>query len=886
MKAYRRLLAAYPIEFRRRYGAEMEATFALMLADARARHGRLGVVAAWLRAAIDISAHAAAERRAARARSGGSSMFESLVIDLRQAVRALSARPSLTIPAILTIALGIGANAGIFGIVNAMLFRPLPYAEPDRLVLLWERFQPMNLDTMPWSIPDYRVVSERSTQLEDTAIFRGDRVAMVDGGEPTRLAVINAEANLFEMLGVAPMLGRTYDRSAGKREAVLDYRAWRDRFGADPGIVGRTISLDTGPMAIVGVMPEGFQFPPPITFGDQMLTRDADMYVAFDLEREGVQGQHSHFAVGRMAPRATLGSTLSELSAIARDIVAANPGSGLSVPAFGIHAVPLHGQSVVTVRRSLLVILGAVGAVLLIACASVANLLLARAMARRHEMAMRASLGASRGRLVRQLLIESLLLGAAGGVAGVVVAPWIASGLLAVSPIDLQQMTDVRVDAPVLLFALGVTLAAVLLFGLIPAVQGSRLDLISVMRSGSRVSANQAELRTKRLLVVGQVSIALVLLVAAGLATRSLGRLWSVDPGFTPDTVSAFAADLPAAAYRDEGSQLNFQQRLLERLEAVPGVERVSAVTHLPFTFDRNAGNYVVEGEPPLPADQFQIASRNTVSSGYFGTLGIKLLAGRFFNESDAMTAPPVVIVSRAVAERHWPGQDPIGRRLADDPNEGEAPEWMTVVGVVEDVRMLGFDATIEPMFYRPSSQTPTSAFWVAYQSTRPGVARDIRAAAASLDNRLPIGTIHTMTSLMGDTVKKPRFTAVLLSAFGLTALFIAAVGLYGVMAFDVTRQTRDIGVRLALGATPERVRRGVLGRGLRLAGAGLVVGMVAAYLTAKSMMAGLLFGVSASDLAAFAGAAFVLVLVAMLASWLPARRATRVDPMIALRSE
>lgn len=886
MKAYRWLLAAYPRAFRMRYGAEMEQTFAEMLADARSRAGRRGVLRTWLRAAVDISAHAASEHRAARARSGGSSMLESLAIDIRQAAKSLRSRPSLTIPAILTIALGIGANAGIFGIVNAMLFRPLPYAEPDRLVLLWERFKPMNLDTMPWSTPDYLTVREHATQLAGTAIFRADRAVWLGGGEPVRLAMIAAEANLFEMLGVAPMIGRGYGPGAGSREAVLSYTAWRDQFGADPGVVGRTISLDSGPMAIVGVMPDGFQFPPPITFGDQMLTRDPDMYVAFDLERNGAQGQHSHFAVGRLAPGATLGSTLSELSAIAGDIAAADPDSGLSVPDFGIHAVPLHGQSVATVRRSLLVILGAVAAVLLIACASVANLLLARAMARRHEMAMRASLGASRARLIRQLLVESLLLGAAGGAAGIIVAPWIARGLLAVSPIDLQQMTNVRVDGTVLAFALLATFAAVLLFGLIPALQGSRLDLISVMRSGTRVSATRSELRTKSLLVVGQVSIAMVLLVAAALAAQSLSRLWAVDPGFTPGTLETFHTDLPPSRYPDAASWLGFQQRLIERLDAIPGIDKVSAVTTLPFTFDRNAGNYLVEGEPQRPDGEFMIASRNIVSPRYFDTLGIKLLYGRDFRDADTAASPRVVIVSRAVAERHWPGEDPVGRRVAHDPRDENAPDWMTIVGVAEDVRMLGFDARPEPMFYLPSSQTPVESFWVTYEPARAGSARDIRAAAASVDGALPVGTIQTLTSLMGDTVKKPRFTAVLLSAFGLTALFIAAVGLYGVMAFDVTRQTRDIGVRLALGATPGAVRRGVLSRGLTLAVTGLAVGMAAAYVTAQSMMASLLFGVSASDVSTFAAMGIVLVFVAALASWLPARRATRVDPMIALRSE
>jgi putative ABC transport system permease protein len=813
-------------------------------------------------------------------------MMESLAIDMRQAVRSLVSRPSLTVPAILTIALAIGANAGIFGIVNAMLFRPLPYAQPDRLVLLWERFAPMGLETMPWSIPDFIEVRDQSTQLSDVAIFRGDRAVRLDGGEPQRFAAISASANLFDLLGVAPAAGRIYDARPGAREAVLAHTTWRDQFGSSRDVIGSTISFDTGPMVIVGVMPEGFQFPPPITFGDQMLTRDPDIYVAFDLEG-GSRGNHSHFAVGRLADDATLGSVLSELSSIAASVVAANPNVGMSIQDFGMHAVPLHGQSVTTVRRSLLVVLGAVAAVLLIACASVANLLLAKAMARRHEMAMRTALGASRGRLIRQLLVESLLLGAAGGLAGLLAAPWISAGLLSVSPIDLQQMTDARIDGPVFLFALVVTVAAVLLFGLIPALQGSRLDLISSIRSGVRVSATRADLRTKNVLVIGQVAVAMVLLVAAGLTAQSLQRLWSVDPGFAPQDVEVFHTDLPASRYPDAVSQSGFQQRLLDRLNAVPGLAAVSAVSTLPFTFDRNSTNYLVEGEAPPADGDFLIAFRNTASGRYFETLGIELLSGRSFTESDTKDATPVAVISSELAKRHWPSSDAVGRRIAFDPPEGQEPRWLTVVGVAADVRMLGFDAPSEPTIYLPASQSSPSGFWVAYRTARAeGAANaDVRAAAASVDRDLAVGTIQTLTSLMGDTVRKPRFTAVLLSAFGLTALLIAAVGLYGVMAFDVTRQTRDIGVRLALGATPGRMRWSVLRRGLRLSAIGLVIGLAAAYATGR-LMEDLLFGVSASDVATFAGTGALLVAVAAVASWLPAHRATRVDPMIALRSE
>ena len=888
MKRYRLLLRCYPRQFRDRYGAEMQRTFAQMLADARARHGAGGALLVWLGATRDAIARGVAERRQLRSSSKGRAM-DTFAADLRQAFKSLRARPGLSVAAVLTIALGIGANAGIFGIVNAVLLRPLPYDQPDRIVMMWERFAPMQMDTMPWSTHDFVDVRTRARQLEAMALFAGPDFVLTGAGEPTTLDGLAASPALFRVLGVKPMLGQPFPDDAeipGKhRQVILSYATWRDRFASDAGVVGRALTFNGHPYVVVGVMGESFHFPPPVTFGEEMLTAEPDVYVPLRIVLdENGRGSHSMFAVARLAPGATLDSANAEMRAIAAAVGKENPRTNGDV---GMHLMPLHAQSVTTVRRSLLVILSAVAAVLLIACASVANLLLARATSRKREIAMRTALGASRARIVSMMLAESLILGAAGGLLGLVIAQWIAQALLSINPIELPTMFDARFDMRVFGFTGLATLLAVLVSGLVPALQGSRTDVRSVLQSGTRVSGSRTELRMKNALVAAQVAVAIVLLVSAALTIRSFSRIWSVDPGISPDGVRITTISLPDSRYPDAKSQVGFQARILDQLAAMPGI-RASAVSNgMPFSSDRSAGDYRVEGQPTRRDNEYQIAARHAVSPGYFAALQIPLREGRLFTDADVLGAPPVVVVSKSFADKHWPGGSAVGRTLTFQTDTDTDVTWMRIIGVVDDVRMRGFQVDPEPHIYRAAAQTPTGAMWLIARSDRgdESAASDFRAALNRVDRDLPLNDVTTMSARMADTVRKPKFTATLLAAFGAAALLIAAVGLYGVMAFDVARQTRDIGVRIALGATPGQVRQRVVRRGLSLTAVGLVMGFAGA-LAAGRVLEGLLFGVTATDVTAFAIAGGTMTAVAVLASWLPARRATRVDPIIALRAD
>jgi predicted permease len=866
----------------------MERTFIQMLRDARARRGTRGAALAWMAATRDALFRGLAERRLQRFHSRGKIM-DSFFADVRQAFKSLRARPGLSIAAVLTIALGIGANAGIFGIVNAVLLRPLPYHEPDRIVMLWERFPPMQMETMPWSAHDFVDVRSRAKQLESVALFAGPDFVLTGSGDPVTLEGLAATPALFQVLGVYPFLGQPFaadaEQPGNRYQAILSYATWRDRFASDPNIVGRTLTLNNRAVTVRGVMPASFHFPPPVTFGEEMLTSDPDIYVPYTIDlANNNRGAHGSFAVGRLAPGATLESAGAELDAIAKAVGKENPRTNGDV---GMHAMPLHGQSVTTIRRSLLVILSAVAAVLLIACASVANLLLARATARKREIAMRTALGASRGRLVSLMLAESLLLGATGGVLGLLMAQWVAQGLLAINPIELPSMFDARLDARVFAFTAAATLLSVLVFGLVPALQGSRADIRSVLQSGTRVLGTRGELRVKNILVAGQVAVAIVLLVVAALTIRTFERLWSVAPGISAAGVHVTNLSLPEARYPDAAAQAAFQSRLLERMRAIPGV-RVAALSNaIPFTPGRNAGDYRIEGQPPRRDNEYQIAARQEVSTGYFAALEIPLREGRLYTDADTLASAPVAIVSKAFADRHWPGQSAIGRTLTFEAGPDGQPSWRRIVGVVADVRNRGFLEPVEPLIYRPAAQAPNGAMWIIARSDRPAASlpSDLRAAVAAVDRDIPIDEVQSMTGVMGETVRKPKFTATLLAAFGIAALLIAAVGLYGVMSFDVARQTRDIGVRIALGATPAQVRQRVVSRALLLTSAGLAFGFAGA-LAAGRAMESLLFGVTPTDVPAFAIAGGAMGLVALIASWLPARRATRVDPVIALRAD
>lgn len=883
MRFYRLLSKVFPRAFRRDFERDLETTAADML-RAEAGRGRTHRIRLWVGLTADAVATGLAERRTGRAARG--STLRTIGREWRQAVRALAARPGSAAIVVALLAVTMGANAAVFGVVNATLLRPLPFVDPDRLVLLWESYEPMHMPTMPWSDPDY--VSARSAAaFSGTAIFRSRRLVLTGRGEPASVRAGVVEGNLFDVLGVPPAHGRLFsgeETKTGRDDVVvLSHALWMQRFGGDPGIVGRPIVVDHQPRLVIGVLARGVEFPPPITFSGQMISPASDLYLPYKIETsEKTRGAHSSFAIARLRPGVTIDAARQELAGIASKVERQFPESNAGIK---MTAASLHGQSVLTIRTVLVVLLAAVAGVLLTACASIANLILARAFSRGHEMALRAALGASRASLVRQLLFESALLGLAGTGLGLVAAHWISIGILAINPIELPEMFASSLDWRVLGFTAVMTVAAICAFGLLPALHGSRADLLTVLRGATRSTPSPSERRTRAALVVVQVALAVLLLVMSALTIRSLMRLWEVSPGFRPVELVATSVSLPTNQHPDPGAQRTFLARLLARAARIPGTTGVAAVTHLPFVLDRNASDYTVVGEPERKAGDYLIADFNRVSAGYVEALRIPVVEGRAFDGTDAAASPLVVMVSRSLAERHWPNGGAVGHRLLLGEGEGETPK--TIVGVVGDVRYDGFEGRFEPTIYLPLTQVPSPAYWMVLSTARPAgaLASEIRAAVHEIDPVLPVNTIRDVPDIMSDTTRKPRFTAVVMSAFAGAALLIAAIGLYGVMAFDVAQQRRELGVRIALGATAASIRRLVLARGCRLVVFGLAVG-IALSMLASRFITGLLFQMPATDLVAFFVAGVTLMATAGLAIWVPARRAARADPIEALRGQ
>lgn len=881
MRFYRLLALLFPKNFRRRYEQELEATAADLM-QAEGAQGRLHRARLWMGLSADAVTRGLAERRAER----GGPVHRPFAAEWKQAVRALRAKPGFAAIVIGLLGLVMGANSAVFGVVNATLLRPMPFAEPERLVMLWESYEPMQLTTMPWSDGDY--VSVRSASgLQGTAIFRPLRFVLSGQGEPATLRALAVEGGLFDLLGASAARGRLFTASDSNGQSnslvVLSHRAWVTHFRGAEDIIGKTVLLDNQPRTVVGVLPAGVVFPPPITFTGQMLTSDPDLYVPYVINTAPeARGAHSGFAIARLKPGVSVSAANDEVAAIGQRVAQQFPDSNTDIK---MHAIALHHQAVETISSVLWLLLGAVAGVLLIACASVSNLLLVRASGRTREMALRTALGAGRASLVRQLLMESALLGIAGTIVGIVSASWISRGLLALNPIELPEMFQSTVDWRVLSFTMATTLAAVFAFGLAPAITGSRVDLTSTLRSGTRTTAAPSERRIRAALVVVQVALAIVLLVGSGLMVRSLMRLWQVDPGFASEGVTAVSVDLPASRYADVAARATFSDRWIRRVGQIPGVSAAGTVTMLPFAFDKNSSDYSIVGEPKRKTGDYQIAAYNYVSPAFASILHVPVIEGRNLSEGDTLEAPRAVVISESLARRHWKPGQAVGHQLLFQDMPGELPK--TIVGVIRDVRMDGFDGEIQPTIFVPIAQAPSSAFWTLVSTTRTldSLTAELRSALKELDAGLPLGKPRALTDVMADTVKKPRFAAVVLSAFAAIALLIAALGLYGVLAFDVSQQRREMGVRIALGATPRTIRGLVVSRAFRLVAAGLAVGVIGA-LACTRVMAGLLFHAPSIDIVALCSAVSLLALAAMLAVWLPARRATRADPIDALRAQ
>jgi putative ABC transport system permease protein len=801
--------------------------------------------------------------------------------DLRYGVRTMLRSPGLTAAAILALALGIGANTAIFSVVNAVLLRPLPYPGADALLGVHQVWSTTPDEHDVLSIDDVVALREGTAGVMQVAAYVTPvgGFAVTGAGEPEQVAGTAVTAETFEVLRTRPALGRAFQAEDGRPDSqpvvVLSHALWQRRFGGDPGVIGRALTVDARPYVICGVMPAGFRFP-----------RDAvaDLWTILRPERSSSRPPYYVRAIARPLPGAGPAEVQGALAAVTRQIKEWFPDAPGD---WTLASAPLKDEMVGDARPALLVLLGAVALVLLIATANIANLLLARATARRGEMAIRAALGAGRGRLVRQLITESLVLAAAGGTFGVILSLWGTDLLVRLGPGNLPRLHEVGIDPRVLLYTAAVTILSGVLFGLAPALQASRPALAPGLGAAGRGGTDRAGRRLGGLLVVTEIALAVTLLCGAGLLIRSFLRLQRVDPGIDAGGVLTASISLPDVRYPDETKRSVFFRELVERAGRIPGVRAAAISMSLPPHMLVMTNPCTVEGRPLPPGRNPPAVAQLLIGGDYFGALGVPLLRGRDFTPGDAAGAPEVAIVNRTMAVTLFAGEDPIGRRLKlGDPGPGSP--WVTIVGVVGDVKYTGLDRPPEPTLYTPYEQNlwwPTMFLIVRSSIDPAGLSESIRAQVAGLDPLLPVSRVRTMEELLEQSVAAPRFRTMLLGIFATTALLLAAVGIYGVLSYAVGQRTREIGIRMALGARRPQVLSLVLGQAMAQTGLGVAIGLAAAVALSR-VLAGLLFGVDPIDPATFGAVTLVMAAAALLAAGVPALRATRVDPAVALRAE
>jgi putative ABC transport system permease protein len=810
--------------------------------------------------------------------------------NLRLAVRRLLASPGFAGVAIGTLALGIGANAAMFSVVRAVLLAPLPYAAPDQLVRVvgFDEDDGRATNLSPADFLDFARDTRTFGQMGAHG-FVGSATISGPEGDAERVGMVRVTQGFFATLGVQPALGRLFtvdeDRPNTPRVALISDGYWQRRFAGAPAVVGGEMRLNAESYTVIGVLPAGYRHL------EEDPDRSADVFVPFGFDQAAPnRGGHFIRAVGRLTPASTIEQARAEVEAIARRLEAEYPTSNHGQRA---QLTPLHESMVAGARRSLIVLTAAVGLVLLIACANLANLLLAAGAARQREFAVRTALGADRRRLVGQLLAESVVLSALGAVAGLALAAWgtRAASLLAASAIP--RTADIRVDGTVLAFVALAAIVSAVLFGLAPALHLSATSLHSTLKEGGRTPGTFVPQRVRDGFMGAQVALAVVLLVGATLLVRSLWKLEDVPPGFSPARVTAMDVSLPTAVY-PEGSQIPFYERLQERVRALPGVERVGAVNILPLSSNYDSRGVQVE-DHPRPEGQGLSPQARSVTTGYFAALGVSLLRGRLFDVRDATDGPLVVVISDAMARQYWPGEDPLGRRITfnsgiprDAQQEVGGPGSREVIGIVGDVRHLGLDEAPVPMFYTPHTQQPsyhTMTLVVRTAADVPGLAPLVRAELRQMDAGVPLFQVRTVDQVLSRAVAQPRLRAGLLALFAGLAGLLAALGVYGVVSYVVQQRTQEIGVRMALGASRQDVLTLMLGQGMRPVLAGVVLGLIGAAALSRALGA-LLFGITPGDVPSYAVAAVGLTLAALAATLVPARRAIAVDPAVALRAD
>ena len=812
--------------------------------------------------------------------------MESIWLDLRYGLRMLARNPSFTIISAGVLALGIAASTAIFSVVNAVLLRPLPFVEPDRLLLVQESLPKLYLRTGAVSGAEYWDYQEGNQVFSNIGCYTTLSFNLTGEGEATRIHAARMSPSLIPMLGVAPKIGRSFtddeDRPGASAVVLLSERLWRTRFGSDNAIEGKSLKLDEKPYTIIGVMPAKFQFPST----DNTFSESVDLWVPMAMTNEERNGRANSFdfsVIGRLKPGVTIEQARADIQSVSERMQLQYPNIYKGNIEIAAGVIGLEREIVQPVRTILLVLFGAVGLVLLVGCANVANLLLARSQTRMKEIAIRTAIGASSSRLIRQLLTESVLLAILGGGLGLLLASWAVDLIVKFGPDNLPRLKDVNLDTTVLFFALGVSVLTGLIFGLAPAIQCSRVDLNETLKeTGGRGSGGMASKRMRAALIIFETASAMVLLIGAGLLIYSFVRLLRVPPGFNPEGAVIARTSMPAERYPKIELGKAMYKRALDQIGSLPGVEAVSVASNLPLADNWTVG-FRIEGDD----QSTYYSSGNTwVSNDYFRAMGIQLLSGRTFNDDDREGGMPVLVINQALARKFWPGVDPLGKRIRWG---GWGVEWLTVIGVVADVRASSLEKEPEPSSYMPIFQIPRTRRNVVFVARTSGDANalisSIRERLRSVDDELPVYDVRTMTSVISESVSQRRFAMLLISIFAGVALMLASVGLYAVMSNLVAQRTREIGIRIALGASRVDVVSLVLWQGALLTFIGIAVGLLCSFALSRTIKS-LLFGVSTTEPIVFIIIPLVLAGVALSACLVPARKATKVDPMVALRYE
>ena len=821
--------------------------------------------------------------------------LETLVQDLHYGLRILHKSPAFTAVAVLTLALGIGASTAVFSLVDAIMLEPLPFPHADRIVFPWGVVPPtlgLGYDKGTWERVDFLFFSHESKTFEYLGAFQSDSFDLTGLGEPVRLNGLRTSAGFFLTLGVSPTLGRTFtgeeDLPGHEHEVIISDALWRESFGAEPAILGRTLELNGAPYTVIGVMPRGFAFPranempPNFNFAPQV-----QLWVPLALDRgPRIPAEPGELAViGRLKPNVTIAQAQAELTLLGK-----RDAEQYHLPAiyFEYAITSLSRQVAGDTRQPLLLILAAVGVVLLIACSNVASLLLTRSLGRKRELTVRAALGAGNSRLIRQLLTESVVLASLGGLIGILLAKAAIFAVRDFGPSSIPRLGEMGLDNRVLAFALGITLFTGILFGLAPALGATRGNLVeSLKEGGHRSGSSRVAQKTRQLLVVSQIALALVLVIAAGLLTRTFYDLLSVDPGFHPTHALTFQLSLPALKYPDQSDTTSFYNEVLRRLQDLPGVQSAGLTETIPMDGATESTAIRVPGRVESSSMDIPIANYTIASPGYFAAVGTPILRGRPFLDSDTAGSPPVTVISETMAKKFWPGLDPVGKQVA--PKSPIYP-LATIIGIASDVKRLSLRESPPPEMYVPYTQKVWPSLLTMNVVVRTfqdpaSIAASVREVIHSIDADLPLANIKPLADIVTDSMLVPRFSVFLLGTFGGLALLLAAVGMYGVISYNIAQRTQEIGIRIALGAQRHDVLRIVFRYGIRLAAIGIGTGLAAAFAVTR-LMRSFLYGIHATDPLTFASVVILLLLVALAACYIPARRALRVDPIVALRYE